>query len=344
MSKYGEGKDLPFHKFVWGQLTHRVAKPEADLKGLTALVTGATSGLGYKTAQHFARLGVSTLILPVRFLKKGEKFAQQLHKDVPSFRGDIKLLELDLNRFATIQKLVHELETSVDRLDFAILNAGCIRNKYTLTPDGYEETTQVNVLATGLLAVLLLPLLGKTAKLPKPADAVPASRKPQLEIVSSEVHYWVVPSNLPQSDSFIAELNSETYFKKLPFFEMYNISKLLDVFLARKIAVLPAAQDIQVTVTNPSLCKSGLRDDFGAVLAWFMNAIARSADFGSRTFLHAVLEPHPSGSFLSAGKVVPTSKFSCSEEGIKTEDKFWTELVELYAKLAPETVKILSGQ
>lgn len=77
-----------------------------------------------------------------------------------------------------------------------------------------------------------------------------------------------MPSNLPQSDSFIAELNSETYFKKLPFFEMYNISKLLDVFLARKIAVLPAAQDIQVTVTNPSLCKSGLRDDFGAVLAW----------------------------------------------------------------------------
>jgi retinol dehydrogenase-12 len=129
---------------------------------------------------------VGSLILPVRSLKKGEKFAQQLHKDVPSFRGDIKLLELDLNRFATIQKLVHELETTVDRLDIAILNAGCIRNKYTLTPDGYEETTQVNVLATGLLAVLLLPLLGKTAKLPKPADAVPASRKPQLEIVSSE--------------------------------------------------------------------------------------------------------------------------------------------------------------
>jgi hypothetical protein len=47
MSKYGEGKDLPFHKFVWGQLTHRVAKPEADLKGLTALVTGATSGYAF---------------------------------------------------------------------------------------------------------------------------------------------------------------------------------------------------------------------------------------------------------------------------------------------------------
>lgn len=142
--------------------------------------------LGYTTAQHFARLGVSTLVLPVRSLKKGEQYAQQLHKDVPSFRGEIKLLELDLNRFASIPKFVQELETTVDRLDFAILNAGCTRTKYHQTPDGYEETIQVNVLATGLLAVLLLPLLGKTATLPKPADALPSDLKPQLEIVSSE--------------------------------------------------------------------------------------------------------------------------------------------------------------
>jgi hypothetical protein len=85
---------------------------------------------------------------------------------------------------------------------------------------------------------------------------------------SATVHYWVVPSNLPQSENFIAELNTEEYFKKLPFSEMYNISKLLDVFLARKIAALPVAQDIQVTVTNPGLCRSAFRDDFGAVLAW----------------------------------------------------------------------------
>ncbi|GAA5865133.1 hypothetical protein JCM3774_002143 [Rhodotorula dairenensis] len=344
MTKYGTGKQLSVPEFIWGHLTHQIPKPEGNLAGRTALVTGATSGLGYTTAQHFARLGISTLVLPVRSIKKGEQYVEQLHRDVPSFRGEVKLLELDLNRFASIPAFVKELEKTVDRLDFAILNAGCTRTKFTPTPDGYEETIQVNVLATGLLAVLLLPLLGKTAQLATPTGTVPSDLKPQLEIVSSEVHYWVVPSNLPKSENFIAELNTKEYFQKLPFSEMYNISKLLDVFLARKIAALPAAKDIQVTVTNPGLCKSAFRDAFGAVLAWLMNAISWTAEFGSRTFLHAVLESHPSGSFLSAGKVVPTSAFSCSEEGIKTEDKFWTELVDLYGKLAPETKNILSGQ
>lgn len=125
-------------------------------------------------------------MLPVRSIKKGEQYVQQLHRDVPGFRGEVKLLELDLNRFASIPAFVEKLEQAVDRLDFAILNAGCTRTKYTPTPDGYEETIQVNVLATGLLAVLLLPLLGKTAQLPQPTEAVPADLKPQLEIVSSE--------------------------------------------------------------------------------------------------------------------------------------------------------------
>ena len=97
-------------------------------------------------------------------------------------------------------------------------------------------------------------------------------------------------------------------------------------------------------ISVPSQMES--RSSFSSLCSRYrlMNAVSWTAEFGSRTFLHAVLESHPSGSFLSAGKVVPTSRFSCSEEGIKMEDKFWTELVELYAKLAPETVKILSGQ
>lgn len=156
---------------------------------------------------------------------------------------------------------------------------------------------------------------------------------------------------------------------------MYNISKLLDVFIARKLATTPAAKNIQVTSTNPGLCKSGLRDDFGAVAAWqvsfltlsrdtprsrlpnlccgsltltrfssrLINLISWSAEFGTRTFLHAVLEPHPSGSYLSNGVNQPTSTYSCSDEGVRFEDQFFTELVALYGKVASESKTILSG-
>lgn len=144
------------------------------------------NSLGYATAVHFARLGIETLVWPVRSIKKGEQYAQSLHKEVPTFRGDIKLLELDLNRLASVAPFVQNLEKQVDRLDFAVLNAGAARTKYVKSPDGYEETIQINVLATGLLATLLLPLLGKTATLPQPKSAVPPDLKPQLEIVASD--------------------------------------------------------------------------------------------------------------------------------------------------------------
>lgn len=72
-----------------------------------------------------------------------------------------------------------------------------------------------------------------------------------------------------------------------------------------------------------------------------INQISWSAEFGTRTFLHAVLESHPSGSYISNGIRRPTSTFACSEEGIKLEDQFFKELVDLYAQKAPETKEIL---
>lgn len=150
--------------------------------------------LGYATALHLARLGISTLVFPVRSLKKGEQYVQSLHKDVPSFRGKVKLVQVDLCRLDTIAPCVAQIEKEIDRLDFAILNAGAARTKFTQTPDGYEETIQVNVLSTGLFAVLLLPLLDKTASLPQPSGAVPAQLKPQLEIVASDGEWRVLPT------------------------------------------------------------------------------------------------------------------------------------------------------
>lgn len=44
MTKYGTGKQLAVTEFIWGHLTHQVPKPEGNLIGRTALVTGATSG------------------------------------------------------------------------------------------------------------------------------------------------------------------------------------------------------------------------------------------------------------------------------------------------------------
>lgn len=55
---------------------------------------------------------------------------------------------------------------SLTRLDVLVQNAGVGSWQWTTTKDGYETVLQVNVLATGLLGVLLVPVLAKTANLP----------------------------------------------------------------------------------------------------------------------------------------------------------------------------------
>lgn len=69
------------------------------------------------------------------------------------------------------------------RLDVVCLNAGITGFNWRTTADGWEETLQVNNLSTGLLGVLLLPLLAKTATLDVGEGSKPL--RPHLSVVSS---------------------------------------------------------------------------------------------------------------------------------------------------------------
>lgn len=128
---------------------------------------------------------------------------------------------------------------------------------FRTTPEGWEEALQINVLSTGLLALLALPKLSATADLPG------NSFKPHLVIVASEVHEW---AKFPQQDAptILAALNDKQ--QAVPS-DLYNMSKLLDVLITREIAQLPSAQKIVVNSLNPGLCVSDLRRDFPSLIA-----------------------------------------------------------------------------
>lgn len=215
---YGPGRDVSQLGLFKGHISTRMPKPTGDLKGRVAMITGATSGcgspsldaslsvdlrrltsrsvasLGFEAALHFARLNASTIVFAVRNPDKAKAYTEKLYKQVPSFRGEVKTLALDLSSFESVRSFAKELETAVPRLDFAVLNAGVFNTKHTMTKEGWLADIQVNVLSTGLLGLLLLPKLQATAKLPQPAGATPAVLKPQLHIVASEGASRHVPS------------------------------------------------------------------------------------------------------------------------------------------------------
>src|SRR4051794_11743780 len=84
-----------------------------DLHGRTAVVTGASSGLGTITARELARAG-ARVVLAVRDVVKGERVAATI-------TGDTDVRPLDLTDLASIRAFADAWSGDIDLL---INNAG----------------------------------------------------------------------------------------------------------------------------------------------------------------------------------------------------------------------------
>ncbi|NUS00112.1 MAG: SDR family NAD(P)-dependent oxidoreductase [Kribbellaceae bacterium] len=126
-----------------------------DLTGRRALVTGATSGLGYETALELLRHGAD-VIVAARNPEKAARVAETLTQKggrAPT------VLELDLADLASVQRAAEEIATKYDRLDVLINNAGVMATPYRQTVDGFELQLGTNHLGHFALTGRLLPLL-----------------------------------------------------------------------------------------------------------------------------------------------------------------------------------------
>ncbi|MCL5097869.1 MAG: SDR family oxidoreductase [Candidatus Omnitrophica bacterium] len=91
-----------------------------DLTGRTALVTGASRGLGRRFALTLARAGADVIITSrkVESLKESQAEIEALkRRAVP--------LELDVTRYDSIQRMAEKAFRACDRIDILVNNAGC---------------------------------------------------------------------------------------------------------------------------------------------------------------------------------------------------------------------------
>lgn len=130
------------------------------MKEKTALVTGATSGIGEAIAEGLAKRGAKTLLVS-RSEDKCRSVAERLRQITGNER--VSYYVADLSSRADVNRLTAQLNNELGRLDVLINNAGAWFKERQESADGVEMTWALNHLGYFSLTHGLTELLRRTA-------------------------------------------------------------------------------------------------------------------------------------------------------------------------------------
>ena len=287
------------------------APPTASFSGKTVLITGANTGLGFEAAKHFLALDAARLIVAVRSLEKGNSARERLLQAFPSKNDTIDVLPLDMNSYDSIKNFAEIINSRYQCLDVALLNAGVSNRLYSVSPEGWEETLQVNTISTALLALLLLPKLRASKR---------DENYPHMVIVSSGLYTGVTANELGVESGTPKDIlkgcnDSADRFAAGYGMRQYSISKLLVMFVVRELAALSTTPGGEPEVLVTSCCPGACVTDLGRQynrwyerLAMLLLApiITKTVEEGSRTLVSATaLGSESQGAYWKNDQLLP---------------------------------------
>lgn len=243
-----------------------------DLRGKTALVTGATNGIGRASAEALARMGAK-LFITARDRERAEVTRAEIAR---STGADVRVLLGDLGSQADVRRIAGEFLATGESLHVLLNNAGVMQLWRSETVDGIETTFAVNHLAYFLLTNLLLERIRQSA----PARIVN---------VASDAHRMGGPLDLD-------DLGSARRYSAMA---VYGRSKLANVLFTRELARRLAGSGVTVNCLHPGVVRTGLGQNNDAPVLKFLTNLARpffrSPERGAETSIWACTAPELAG-------------------------------------------------
>ncbi|KAG9558924.1 hypothetical protein KCU79_g8603, partial [Aureobasidium melanogenum] len=96
----------------------------SDLSGKVIIVTGGSSGLGKESVHQLVKHNPAKVYLAARTSQRGNAAIEEIVKDVPSAKGKIHYLEVDMASFASVKQASDLILAENNRLDILMNNAG----------------------------------------------------------------------------------------------------------------------------------------------------------------------------------------------------------------------------
>lgn len=283
-----------------------------DLSGRTAIVTGASSGIGYETAKALAAAG-ARVVLAVRDVKKGEAVAATMP-------GEREVRALDLASLACVRAFAAGWSGEVSLL---INNAGTMIPPLTRTDDGFECQFGTNHLGHFALTNLLLPhVTGRVVT------------------VSSDVHRF--------GGIDFADLNWER--KRYRPWRAYAQSKLANLLFTAELQrrQTEAASPVLSMAAHPGYAATNLQSHSGSRLMGFLmgvlgnRLVAQDAASGALPTLYAAVAGLPGNTYIGPsgfvglhGAPAPCSRSKTAADP-ETARRLWEASEQLTATRFPQ--------
>ena len=291
-----------------------------NLKGITAIVTGANSGLGLHSTEALAAAGAK-VIMACRNQAKANGAADKIRAEVP--QADLEVRSLDLSDLASVRAFAESISKDGITIHRLVNNAGIMAVPEGRTTDGFEMQMGTNHLGHFALTGLLLGQLSEDARIVN---------------VSSMAHRWT-----PGIDFDDLHWESRRYNR----WQAYGDSKLANLLFTFGLRdrLAKAGSGIMAIAAHPGYSDTHLQfvaaeQKQSKLEKWAMAAanalVAQSAEMGALPSLYATTADEvESGDFIGPDGFQQMRgyprKVGCRKQARSTElaDRLWNVSEEL---------------
>ncbi|MBY0245938.1 MAG: 3-oxoacyl-[acyl-carrier-protein] reductase [Sphingobacteriaceae bacterium] len=113
------------------------------LEGKTALITGASKGIGRKIAEKFAEQGANVAFTYLSSVEKGIALAEELQ----AFGTQVKGYRSDASKFDEAEQLINDIVADFGALDIIVNNAGITKDGLLMrmSEENWDDVINVNL-------------------------------------------------------------------------------------------------------------------------------------------------------------------------------------------------------
>ncbi len=280
-----------------------------DLSGKTALITGATSGLGLETLRVLSLRGAHCIVTG-RTLDKAREACV-------SVNGKTTPIALELENWDTVAAAAAAVRSLGMPIDMLVLNAGIMALPKLEKVYGLEKHFVVNHLGHFILANRLL-------------DQVKAAPQGRVVAVSSLGYRWAPPAGI-EFDNLSGDRGYEPN-------KMYGQSKLANGLMTLQLAKLLQGTAATANSVHPGIINTNLGRHMAAwklaltpLIGW---AFMKSVEEGAATTCYVATAPALAGTtgqyFEDCNPVVPAAGKHMDDGQLAQQ--LWDKSTELTAK------------